>query len=236
MWRKWQSAIAQFGWRAGPLYVLGRLLHALSPQLALFAYELMVQPITGKPMLSPNLARNLGFAELRPGDADLARLPVPADVIAGRFAQGARCLAIYRKGAMIGYLWFAVGRYAEDEVRCDYLLSPAADSVFDFDLYVFPEHRMGIGFVAIWHEAGRFLHEQGVRRTFSRLTRFNVASRRSHAHLGWRCVGRAVILRAWRLELMAATISPYIAATWGPGQRVGLRLAADPSTAAPGDA
>lgn len=235
MWLKLVEPFRLFGWRAGPLYIIARLLGALSPNLALYAYELMVQPITGEPLLSTNLAKNLSVSEIVPGHADVLRLPVSPEVIAGRFDQGARCLGVYRKGVLIGYLWFAVNQYREDEVRCNYLLAHPANSVFDFDLYVFPEHRMGIGFVAIWHEANRFLHERGVRYTFSRLTRFNVASRRSHAHLGWRCVGRAVFLRAWRLEVMAATISPYIAVSLTPGQRIGLKLAAgSPGPAVPG--
>ena len=69
---------------------------------------------------------------------------------------------------------------------------------------------MGIGFVAVWHGANQYLQARGIRYTFSRLTRFNVASRRAHAHLGWKCVGRALFLKAWRVELMLATIAPYV--------------------------
>ncbi len=233
MWRKLASPFQTFGWRAGPLYLLARLFDRLSPGLGLYAYELMVQPITGKALLSPNLAKNLSFTELVPGHADLQRLPVDKTVIAARFEQGAQCLGVYRKGMLIGYLWFCFGQYEEDEVRCTYLLPGGGQSVFDFDLYVFPEHRMGLGFVGIWHAANQYLGERGVRHTFSRLTRFNVASRRSHAHLGWKCVGRAVFLRLWRLELMGASVAPYIGATWGPRQRIALCLAADVLTDPP---
>lgn len=217
----------EFGWRAGALYVLGRLLRAVSPELDLFVYELMVQPISGKALLSSNLTKNLQFAEIDPSDADIARMPARTDIKLARFEQGARCLGTYRKGQLIGYIWFCFDRYDEDEVRCTYELAASGQSVFDFDLYLFPEHRMGIGFMAIWHGANEYLRERGIRYTFSRLTRFNLASRRAHAHLGWQCVGRTVFLKAWRLEIMAATLYPYLAVNWTAHRRITLRLKPD---------
>ena len=82
-------------------------------------------------------------------------------------------------------------------------------------------------FVAIWHGANAYLHERGVRYTFSRLTRFNLASRRSHAHLGWRRAAQAVFLQAGRVEVMLANAAPYVACTWKSSQRTRLRLAPD---------
>ncbi len=127
----------------------------------------------------------------------------------------------------MGYVWFCFRTYVEDEVRCIYELTDPVHSVFDFDLYVMPEYRMGIGFMAIWHGANAYLHERGIKYTFSRLTRFNLASRRSHAHLGWKCAARVIFLQAWRIEAMLANIFPYIAITWAPSQFTHLRLSPD---------
>ena len=69
------------------------------------------------------------------------------------------------------------------------------DSVFDFDFYIYPEHRMGLAFVALWNGANAFLSSRGIRfPTFSRLTRFNTA-RIAHRHFGWKHVGRALFLQ-----------------------------------------
>jgi hypothetical protein len=106
------------------------------------------------------------------------------------------------------------------------LLSPAT-SVFDFDFYVLPQHRLGVGFLGVWHGANETLSAQGVRYTFSRLTRFNTASRRAHAHLGWKRVGSGVFLQAWGVEVMVSTLAPYLAFTFAPQQRVTLRLRPD---------
>jgi hypothetical protein len=225
MVRRVTGPFKEFGLLAGALYVLDRLLRAVSPGLGLYVYELMVHPISGKALLPPNLTTNLRFAEIGPGHPDILLMPARDEIKAQRFEQGARCLGVYRKDHLIGYVWFSFNRYEEDEVRCTYELADAARSVFDFDLYVLPEHRLGIGFMAIWHGANDYLRERGIHYTFSRLTRFNLASRRAHAHLGWRRAGRAMFLRVWAVEAMLATISPYVALTWS--RRVRLRLAPD---------
>jgi hypothetical protein len=222
--RRWSAPFREFGWGAGALYVLDRLLQALSPHLRLHVYEFMVQPIGGKPLLPPNLVRNLSFREIVNGDAEIALMPAREDIKALRFEQGARCIGAYRKGELIGYLWYCTDRYHEDEVRVTYELVDRAASIFDFDLYVMPPHRLGLGFLGVWYGANEHLAPRGVRHTFSRLTRFNVASRRAHAHLGWRRVGCGLFLRAWGAEFMLATVAPFVGATFGPRQRIVLKL------------
>ena len=233
---EWLARLArplrEFGWAAGMAYVIDRALRKLSPSLGLYVYEFMVQPIGGPPLLPPNLSRNLTFQEIVKGDPAIAEMPAREDIKARRFEQGARCLGAYRKGQLIGYIWYATGRYEEDEVRCDYVLVDRAKSIFDFDLYVLPQYRLGVGFLGVWHGANQMLAPQGVRYTFSRLTRFNVASRRAHAHLGWKRVGVGVFLQLWGAEFMASSVAPYIGATFGPRQRITLKLRPDALTAA----
>ncbi len=223
----------EFGWAAGTAYVVDRILRRLSSRSCLYVYEFMVQPIgSSKPLLPPNLSRNLTFREIVQGDPDIAQMPAREDVKARRFEQGARCLGAYRKGQLIGYLWYATGRYEEDEVRCDYVLVDQAASIFDFDLYVMPAYRLGVGFLGVWHGVNEWLGPQGVRYTFSRLTRFNLASRRAHAHLGWKRVGVGLFLQLGGLELMASSVAPYVGITYGRKQRITLRLRPDVLTAA----
>jgi len=225
--RRWTAPFREFGWGAGTLYAADRLLRALSPHLGVQVYEFMVQPIGGKPLLPPNWLKNLSFREIVRGDAEIALMPAREDIKALRFEQGARCIGAYRKGQLIGYLWYCTNCYDEDEVRVTYELVDRNASIFDFDLYVFPQHRLGMGFLGVWHGANEMLAPRGIRYTFSRLTRFNVASRRAHAHLGWKCVGRAVFLQAWSLEVMLGTVAPFVGVTFGAGHRIKLRLGPD---------
>ncbi len=217
----------EFGPGAGSLYVIDRILGRVSPHLKLYVYELMVQPITDKPLVPGRLASSVEIREIRRGDPEVERMPARPDIKESRFSQGAICLGAYQKGRLIGFMWFCHDRYDEDEVRCTYVLSPENRAVFDFDFYLFPEHRMGLGFVGLWNGANAYLRSQGIDFTFSRLTRFNLTSRRAHQHLGWKLAGRALFFQAGRFELMFSSVLPYVSITAGAGRRVELRLNAD---------
>lgn len=221
------SPFREFGPLAGGVYVGDRLLQRLSPHLRLYLYELMVQPIGDAPLLPERLARAFEFREIREGDPEIDLMPARPEIKASRFAQKATCLGAYLKGRLVGYVWFCFRAYEEDEVRCTFVLAPADASVFDFDLYVMPEHRMGLGFVALWHGTSAYLRARGVRMSFSRLTRTNVGSRRAHAHLDWKRVGQALFLKAWRVELVLATLFPFAHLSWSDGARVRLTLRSD---------
>jgi hypothetical protein len=222
MFQKIANPFREFGALAGFLYVIDRALSRLSPRWHLYVYELMVQPISDRPLLPRQFAQ-VEVREIEAGDPAIALMPVRPEVLQARHAQNAICLGAFKKDVLIGYMWFCHGAYREDEVRCTYVLDAIDESVFDFDFFLFPEHRMGTGFVALWNGANQFLHRRGIRFTFSRLTRFNVASRRAHQHLGGKIVGRALFLRMGRIEVMVATLFPYLWASCGGRVRITLR-------------
>lgn len=224
---RFATPFREFGFWAGLLYVVGRGLHALSPRLNLYVYELMVQPIPEKALLPDRLSKGFEIRQIKQNDPEIDRMPARTDIKEARFAQDALCLGAFRKGQFIGYLWLCFDEYDEDEVRCRYVLSPRGHAVFDFDLYIFPEHRMGLGFVGIWNAVNKYLHQRGIEFTFSRLTRFNLPSRRAHAHLGWKRVASAVFLQAWNLEVMIATTPPFLHASANRMRSVRLNLSPD---------
>jgi hypothetical protein len=220
---KLRALFREFGPVAGSLYLADRLLQRLSPDTRIFVYELMVQPIQHTAYREMRALKAFEYREIQAGDPELAAMPVPREVLETRFKQGAICLGTFKRGRFVGYMWFAYSSYEEDEVRCTYALAPSSESVFDFDFYIFPEFRLGLAFVAIWQGGITFLMGRGVRQSFSRLSRFNVASRRAHDHLGWRLVARAITLRLWRFECMATTIYPYLSASLTRRPRLELR-------------
>lgn len=223
----------QYGFATGLLYGIDRVLQRLSSRVHLYAYQIMVQPITDKPFLPERLARRLEFREIRRGDPEIAPMPARPDVKEARFAQNAVCLGAFRDGRLIGYLWFCYGRYEEDEARCTYVVTPKGEAIFDYDFYVLPEHRMGYAFAGIWHGANDYLRRRGIRYTFSRYTRFNLASRRAHERLGGRPVGSAVFLHVGPIQLMAATLWPFVHLSLSRARRVTLRLG--PAVSEPAD-
>lgn len=229
---KLSSPFREFGAVAGIAYLADRLLNAVSDRTRLYVYELMEQPVRGPGLLAE---RKLAPFELKriDGDADeLALLPVPPEVVDFRLSQDAVCLGTYRAGELVGYIWFCFGEYRDDEVRVSYRL-PDAGSVFDFDVYVMSRHRLGVAFAATWELANRFLREQGIRRSYSRVSRFNPGSRRAHARLGAVSIGKAAVLKLGRFQLLCATVPPYLHA--GIGTAGALRLAPAPRPAGPDD-
>jgi hypothetical protein len=222
---KIRAPLKEFGFASGLLYLADHVLRRASTRTRLFAYELMVQPIPSEPPASLRALRAFEHRDIRPGDPVLAAMPPPPHVIEARFRQGAVCLGTFKKERFVGYIWLAFGSYEEDEARCTYVLTPKRESVFDFDLYIFPEFRFGLGFAAIWQNAMAMLRSRGVRQSFSRVTRFNIASRKAHAHLGAPLVARATILKLWALEAIVLTIPPYAAISVSGRPR--LRLRAD---------
>jgi hypothetical protein len=224
MLRRIQGPFREFGFAPGLLYAIDRVLSAISPKLRLHVYEFMVQPITDKPLLPRNFKRQLVVREIKAGDAEMALMPVRPDLMAARLRNRATCLGALKDDVLIGYMWFCSPAYDEDEVRCTYLVEPAGEAVFDFDFYLFPEYRLGLGFVALWNGANEYLTQRGIRYTFSRLTRFNLASRRAHQHLGWKRVGRALFLKAWQVEVMVSTVHPYVHVSPTASGRARVRL------------
>ncbi len=218
------SPFKEFGFFAGLFYSVDRGLQRLSPNLRLFVYELLAQPIPDVPLLPPRLSKGLEMREIRAGDPEVARMPARPDIKESRFEQNAICLGAFQKGQFIGHIWFCFHAYEEDEVQCTFVLPEGNQTVFDFDLYVFPEYRMGLGFAGIWNGANEFLRHRGVKLSYSRLTRFNLASRRAHRQLGARRVGRMLVLRAWHVEFMIATVSPYVHFSLQAGNRVRVKL------------
>ncbi len=209
------------------MYLVDRLLCTFSERTRLQFYELMVQPIPSEPILSARLAKHYALREIAQGDSEIALMPATAEIKHSRFEQDVVCLGIYRQDRFVGYIWLATGAYEEDEVRCTYLGKPEQESVFDFDLYVFPEYRMGMTFMAIWNVVNAYLSERGKKYSFSRLTRFNLQSRRAHLKLGARCIGHTVFLQLWQFELMVADIAPFVHVSINPTKRVALSLRAD---------
>lgn len=224
MWHRLTDSFNTFGFRDGALYLVHRLLQRVSSSCGLFVYDVTAQSVTAKPLLPERWARNLRCAEIPLGHPDIAAMPAREDIKVQRFAQGAICLGVYRGDQLLGYIWYCFGGYDEDEVRFRYELTDRRRTVFDFDLYILPEHRMGIGFAAVLHFANQYLRSKGVDYSFSRLTRFNLASRRSHSHVGLATVASTYCLQLGPLEMAVSSISPHFAMTSSKSRRISFKL------------
>jgi len=212
--------VAQMGWWDAGCYCLSRVLDRVG--IKMHKYDFMAQPVSAEAW-----ARGRG-SKLRIALATtLAEVPDdcprPRDVLAGRIAQGAYALQAWREEQLAGFIWLVHGSYLEDEVRVHYHL-PSGDTVWDFDVYVAPDFRLGPAYLRLWDEANALLRERQVRWSCSRISSFNVASRQAHGRLGARKIGGAVFLCAGRWQLCFSSQAPYVHLSSGPGSCLQLTL------------
>ena len=212
----------------GPSGVLCYLLHRLGGKsggiLGVHRYLLVAQPVAQQSLLPARRGRSLAVRRLDPEDPRLLALPLDRRVLAYRAAQGALCFAAFKEEAVVGCLWLCLDGYEEDEVRCRYQPLPSGAASWDFDVYLLPERRSGLGFARLWDEANAFLRERGVTTSWSRISAFNPGSLASHARLGARIAGRATFFRLGPCQVMKASLPPYWHLSFRRAGRPALQL------------
>jgi len=191
------------------LLALQRTCRRAGLPLAVHTYRLVAQPV--RPVRVPTRrAARFQTRFLERGAPELAALPRPEPIIEQRFDQGARCLGLFQGERLVGCAWFCLGPYLEDEVRCRFEPQPAGETAWDFDVYIEEDFRLGFAFAILWAAVNDRFGHWGVRWTMSRISTLNPASLRAHARLGAVPLARAVYLSLGRLQLMLATVSPWI--------------------------
>jgi len=216
--RRIRQTIRQLGWLNGCLYALHRFLASISRgRVRLHKYYFVAQPISVKRWLPPPRGASLEVRRVTESDPIIKDFPRPDWAIPYRFKQGAVCLAGFKAGQFIGFLWFTLGAYQEDEVHCRYVPLPKGTSAWDFDVYLHPEHRNGIAFLKLWDEANSFLAARNIRWSLSRISAFNRNSMLSHARMGASRIGAATFLSIASCQLSVATVRPYFHFSTHPG-------------------
>lgn len=194
---RWQALVADVGGqRIALLYVLHRLLDKISGgRIGIVPYRLVAQPIGNPALATVRLDAGTVVRRIAPDDPVIDAFPRPRDVIEGRFAAGSECFVAFVKGEFAGHIWIARDRYVEDEIRCTYCLANPTTGRWDYDVYVQPAQRLGRTLSRLWKAVDDTLAAEGVAWSFSRISRFNPASMRSHDRLGALAVGDLIVLR-----------------------------------------
>lgn len=209
-YRKLRQAVAELGILDATLYAASRTLPGLWRGLALHKYIFVAQPVASVSKLPAHRGQSIKVRLVEEGDPVLESFPVPSRVIAARYRQGATCMAAFREEKLVCYAWTVRGPYQEDEVRSRFVPLPAGSSAWDFDVYVAPAERLGMGFSRLWDAVNEQLARSGVHWTMSRISAFNAPSLRSHTRLGARKVGSATYLVIGKQQVMFATIPPFV--------------------------
>jgi hypothetical protein len=222
-----RSTVAQLGWRWASLYALHVGLRAvLGRSIAIVPYLLYAQPIGADAYAGVRDDDSTRIERVGP-DADVVRaFPRPPAVLAERFAAGAQCHVARVRDRFAAFLWIDRNDHDEDEVRCRYRLPADGSGVWDFDVYVEPDFRVGRTLARLWKSADAALAADGVRWSFSRISAFNRMSVTTHERLGARCVGRAVFFVAGGVQLALLDAAPFLHLSAGQRQGPVLQLRA----------
>ncbi len=192
------------------MYLAARALNYCNHRCNLFKYYLVAQPVSDTVRLLGQRGKSIVVRRVEPGDAALKQMNRPVKTLEQRFAQGSICLGAFKDKELAGYMWLHFSAYPEDEVRCSFEPEPASDTAWDFDIFIFPEYRLGYAFSRLWDEADTLLRARGVRWTMSRISAFNSASFASHSRMGLKTIGSAIYIVGFKYQLMLATIPPYL--------------------------
>jgi len=224
--------LALFGWGNGSLYLVARAVERVTGgRCALIKYYFAAQPVPQSDAADARRPGKTRIYEALPGDPIVARFPRPREVIAMRYRNGARCVVAELSGDLVGFIWFQLSRYDEDEVRCLYLLEPAGEVAWEFDVYVEPKYRMSRAFLQLWQAVHERLRQAGCRWTIGRTSAFNAVSLASHRRLGPRHLGTGVFLRLGRVQVAFLSVAPYVACSVRDAGRPGVVLRAPASEA-----
>jgi len=218
------GAMKLLGPLSGLLYVIDQKMIRSKLVSRIFYYDIMVQPVRAQPLLPANRGNSIITRTIPKGDPALTKIPPTQAVVSARFEQGAICLGAFEKDELIGYLWLCHGSYEEDEVRATFRPRPIEDTVFDFDVYMFPKHRFGLGFAALWDGANKYMSRHQFRYTCSRVSRFNPGSQRSHQRLDSISIGKSIFLSGRKYQIMFSTIRPFFHLSRSPRSRPVIQI------------
>lgn len=205
------DTLKTLGWANGLLYFVARTLQKLSTgKVFIIRYIFVAQPVpdAGRRGSHDRLVR--GVRQVDANDPIVRDFPRPARVIARRFRAGATCFVAESRDRFAGFLWFQHNAYEEDEVRCRYELYPPERCVWDYDVYVEPEFRMGRTFSRLWQAGNAHLAEGKIEWSISRISAFNPNSLAAHRRLGIRTIAMATFIVIGALQISLLGRFPYV--------------------------
>ena len=226
------QALRNFGAWNGSLYLMSRfLVRATSGRCRLVKYYLVAQPVRPVPYLKRK-TDIISIDRIEPDNPLVKQFPRPAEVLAKRFADGSVCFAASKHGKFVGFIWLQHYCYEEDEVRCNFFPAPREKAVWDYDVHVEPQFRMGRIFLRLWDVAHDYLRDRGIAWTVSRISAFNTESLASHRRLGAVRLAIATFVCVGDVQAACFSVHPWLHLSRRPDRRPDLRLLTHATTGA----
>jgi hypothetical protein len=218
------QVLRELGIWNGWFYLVSRgLARATQGRWRFVKYYLVAQPVPAVRYLKRQ-AGAVTIERINPRHPLVKQFPRPATVLAKRFADGGVCFAASKQGKFAGFIWLQHDLYEEDEVRCDFCPAPAEKAVWDYDVHVEPEFRMGRTFLRLWDVAHDYLRDRGITWTVSRISAFNSESLASHRGLGASRLAIAIFLCMGNAQAALFSIPPWVHLSTSLKHRPQLRV------------
>lgn len=198
--------VDEVGFVTALLHVAGRALSRLGHGAALHDLVLYTQPVRATPLLPAARGVSIEVRSYSGHQALDAGLPGPP----GRRCNGMHCLAAYREGRLIGFQWVNLGSHQDEMVRARYVPMPEGRSAWSFDLNVDSAHRGGLVFARLTDATWALLRAHGRTEVASAIAASNRGAIGAEERLGGCRLGRAVHVRLGPLQLLVASLPPYL--------------------------
>lgn len=219
--------IRRIGWIGWLAYAADRGLAAISAgRVRLTSLWFYAQPVKQIPAVERRESDRIEIRVVTEHEIPESAFGRPPGAVAERFAHGSICIAATNGTELAGFMWLEFDHLRERLVRCDFVPAPRGKACWDFDLFVAPRYRLGRTFGRLWSHARAYLGERGIETTLSWIAFDNVASRRAHERMGARRVGWALVLGAWKLQIVVASDRPFVDVRYGQARRTRLVVAA----------
>lgn len=220
MVKRLQAFYAEHGLFWGGLYVLHRLLAVLpGSRSGFFPYHIVAQPFADRAN-----AKAEAVWQLSADDTLIASFPRTSEKIQERLALGHRCyVRSTTKTPFAGYVWIAGTPMQEDEIDATYTF-PELRCVWDYDVYVVPQYRLGRTFVSMWSGVEKTLVGEGAELSLSRISAFNHTSLRSHIALGAEKIAWVAAARLMGIQILLTNVKPYLKLSRNRSPEVNLEV------------
>ncbi|MBK6618611.1 MAG: GNAT family N-acetyltransferase [Nitrosomonas sp.] len=202
------------------LYLFGKVLYRLSfRKIRLHKYYITRQPVSPQKLVPINKALDIEIRQIDVNDGVLQQMDRPFSTLQARFNHGGNCFVALKKGRFAGNLWLNFDKYREDEVRCTYMLPPAGQNAWDYDVFVVPEFRFSYTFAKLWEYANTVMFQRGIVYVYSRVNFYNISSLRAHKKLGSKIIGSLVFITIGSFQISVSTrFKPYLTITIDQGK------------------
>jgi GNAT superfamily N-acetyltransferase len=206
-----RSTLRDLGAGNSLLLALARFLSwSTGSRARLHKYFIVAQPVLAGALTPPRRGREILVSEVTAAEILATPFGRPVHVIEYRLSQGCRCIVARKDSQILGFQWFTLQDYLEDEVRCHFELREADRCAWDFDVFVDPSARTKPVFAKLWDHCNQTFRGHGISTSVSRISAFNATSLHAHFRLGARVIGWAIFLCIGSFQLAAMTARPWL--------------------------